>query len=426
MKSRLFSGRALAGLGMACVVALSSPVILQAVVGSAAYADDEAKPGTVSPEVGKPLQAAKAAMDARKWGEAMAKLKEADSQAKKSPYEQGLIEQMRLIAAVSSDEPATAAKAYDYLSQNGGLQSNQKTLFAQAIAGSYMKAKDLGSAAVWYSRYFQAGGTDLATRTALAQAYYFNNDFGNAQKATQQAIEAYSAAGQTPSEDTFKLLASCALKQNDKKSYAAALEQMVNYYPKPDYWADLVHQVSSKPGFPDSRLGIDIYRLEAAVNALTKTSDYMEYAELAIQAGLPAEAKNVVDQGYKAGVLGQGGEAERHGRLRDMAKRQLDTDQPNLANAETEAGKQPNGQALVNMGLDLYGYGQYDRAINAIKAGIAKGGLKNPDDATLHLGIVQLASGKKADAVATLKSIKSGDAANDLARLWLIKANSRA
>ena len=195
MKSRLLSGRALARVGLACAVALSSPVIVQAVVGSAAYAaDDENK---VSPEMAKPLQAAQTALKEKKYGEAMAKLKEADAIAKKSPHEQGLIEQMRLSAAVGADEPGLAAKAYDYLSQNGGLQGQLKAVYAQAIAGSYMKAKDLGAAATWYSRYFQAGGTDLATRTALAQAYFFNNDFANAQKATQQAIEAYSAAGQT-------------------------------------------------------------------------------------------------------------------------------------------------------------------------------------------------------------------------------------
>ena len=152
----------------------------------------------------------------------------------------------------------------------------------------------------------------------------------------------------------------------------------------------------------------------------------MEYAELAIQAGIPGEARTVVDKGYKAGTLGAGTEAERHGRLRTMTKAKVDADQPTLATAEADAGNQPNGQALINVGMDYYGYGQYDKAISVLQAGIAKGGLKNPDEAKLHLGIVQLAGGKKADGLATLKSIKSGDAVNDLARLWIIKANSHA
>jgi len=426
MKSRLFSGRALAGFGIACAVAITSPVILQAVVGSAAYAEDEAKPGTVRPEIGKPLQAAKAALDAKKYGEALAKLKEADAVGNKTPYEEALTEQLRLIAGIGGEEPGVAAKAFDALQAGGTLQADQKIRFAQAIAGAYFKAKEYPSAVTWINKYFQVGGTDLSMHSLLAQTYYVNNDFPNTAKASNEAIDAYDKAGQQAPETLYQLLTSAATKSGDKKAYAAALERLTAAYPKPEYWADLLHQVATKPGFPDSRLGLDIFRLQAATGGLSNAGQYMEYSELAIQAGLPAEAKAVVDKGYSAGVLGTGAEAERHGRLRDMAKRSMDADQAGQAAAETEAGKQPNGIALVNTGMNYYGYGQYDKAIGLIQAGIAKGGLKYPDDAKLHLGIVQIAAGKKADGVATLKSIKTGDAVNDIARLWLIKTTGHA
>jgi tetratricopeptide (TPR) repeat protein len=259
-------------------------------------------------------------------------------------------------------------------------------------------------------------------RTTLAQAYFLNNDFANAAKASNDAIDATERAGQTPAELLFQLLANCALKQNDKKAYAVSLEKMVAFYPKTDYWLDLLHQIAGRPGFPD-RLSLDVYRLQFAVGALTTTSQYMEFAELAIQAGLPAEAKAIVDKGFAAGILGAGNEAERHGRLRDMAKRSVESDQPTLANAEVEASKAASGNPLVNAGLNFYGYGQYDKAATLIQQGLAKGDVKNPDDAKLHLGIVLLAAGQKAKALEVLKSIKSGDAVNDLARLWIIKAS---
>jgi len=415
----------LAGFGIACAVAITSPVILQAVVGSAAHAEDEAKPGTVSPEVGKPLQAAQAAIQAKKYGEALAKVKEADAVAKKSPYEEGLIEQLRLIAAIGGEEPGIAAKSYDALNSAGTLQAQQKVQFAQAIAGAYFKNKEYQASATWIGKYFSAGGSDLTMRSLLAQAYYLNNDFANTTKASNEAIEAYDRAGQQAPETLYQLQTSAATKQGDKKAYTAALEKLTAAYPKPDYWADLIHQVANKPGV-SGKLDLDLYRLQDAVGGLTKTGEVMEYAELAIQAGLPGEAQSVVDKGYKANLLGQGAEADRHGRLRDMATRSVNADKPGLAAAETEAGKKPDGTALVNTGMDYYGYGQYDKAISLIQAGIAKGGLKNADEAKLHLGVVQLAAGKKADAVATWKQIKSGDAVNDLARLWLIKTTGKA
>jgi hypothetical protein len=197
--------------------------------------------------------------------------------------------------------------------------------------------------------------------------------------------------------------------------------KLTSAYPKPENWADLLHQVAAKPGFPVPRLGLDIFRLQAATGGLTKADQYIGFAEMAMQAGLPAEAKAVLDKGYAAGVLGTGPEADRHGRLRDTVKHELEANQLGLANAETEAGKQPIGNALVAAGINAYGYGQYDKAINLIQAGIAKGGLANPDDAKLHFGIVELAAGKEGQGVATLKSITSGNAVNEIARLWLIK-----
>jgi tetratricopeptide (TPR) repeat protein len=411
---------ALSGIGLACAVAISWPIILEVVSCSAAYAD-ESKPAALRPEIAKPVQEAQRALVAKKYNEALARLKEADEVANKTPYEEAIVEQLRLIAAIGAQEPATAAKAFDALRAGGSLDLNQQIKFTQAIAKAYREAKDYQAAATWIERYFSAGGADLSMRSLLAQSYFQNNDFANCTKSSNEAISAFEKAGQRPPETLYQLLTTCATKQNDKSAYVAALERLTGAYPKPENWAALLHQVVTKPGFPDTRLGLDIFRLQAATGGLTKADQYIEFAEIAMQAGLPAEAKAVLDKGYAAGVLGTGPEADRHGRLRDMAKHELEANQAGLANAEAEAGKQPTGSALVAAGINDYGYGQYDKAINLIQAGIAKGGLANPDDAKLHLGIVELAGGKEGQGVATLKSITSGNAVNDIARLWLIK-----
>ncbi len=54
--------------------------------------------------------------------------------------------------------------------------------------------------------------------------------------------------------------------------------------------------------------------------------------------------------------------------------------------------------------------------------GIAKGGLKRPEDAKLHLAIAQLIAGDNAKAQATLKTVSGADGTSDLARLWSLYA----
>ena len=65
--------------------------------------------------------------------------------------------------------------------------------------------------------------------------------------------------------------------------------------------------------------------------------------------------------------------------------------------------------------------GQTDQGVALIEQGIAKGGLKRPDDALLHLGLAQRRSTKaRPKAAATLRSVRGKDGAADIARLWLL------
>ena len=80
-----------------------------------------------------------------------------------------------------------------------------------------------------------------------------------------------------------------------------------------------------KPSFSD-RLALDAYRLSLATGSMTKPADFMEMAQLALQADLPSESKQVVDKGFASSVLGTGAEAERHKRLRDLVAKRLAED----------------------------------------------------------------------------------------------------
>ena len=77
---------------------------------------------------------------------------------------------------------------------------------------------------------------------------------------------------------------------------------------------------------------------------------------------------------------------------------------------------------MVSLGMNLVYSGQAAKGVQLMQQGIAKGGLKRPEDAKLHLGIAQLAAGDKAKAQATFKSVQGADGPADLARLWALYA----
>jgi hypothetical protein len=206
--------------------------------------------------------------------------------------------------------------------------------------------------------------------------------------------------------------------------YSSALEKMVAYHGKKEYWVNLLNNVERKPGY-SARLKLDLLRLKLALGQVTKANDFMDLSLMAIQAGYPAEATKIIEAGYKAGALGTGNDAERHKRLRDMAAKALDESNKGAAAAEAEAKQSKDGNGLVSLGYASVTAGKFDQGLAMMEEGIKKGSLKNPEDAKLHLGIAQFQAGKKANAIKTWKTVQGNDGTSDLARYWTIYANQK-
>ncbi|MDP3669948.1 MAG: hypothetical protein Q8R69_09720 [Telluria sp.] len=375
--------------------------------------------GGLRPEVGKPLQAAQDLVKAGKYREALAKVRELDAVGGKSAAETNTIERMRLAAASGAGDADTAARAFDVISAT--VAGPDKLRMIESIAGTYYRAKEYAKAMQWYQRYFREGGTSGANRTLLIQTQYLSGDFAGASKELMAEIQAAEKNGTAPAEERINLLMNAAVRQKDIASETFALERLVSYYPKKEYWVTLLNRLQRKPNFSD-RLVLDTYRLSLATGSMSTANDYMELAQLTVQAGFPAEGKKVVEKGFASGLLGVGAEAERHKRLRDL----VDKKAAETAAAQPEEEKQAlaakDGNALVNVGMGLVFNGQAAKGLQMMQQGIAKGGLKRPEDAKLHLGIAQIAAGDNAKAQATLRTVAGTDGTADLARLWALYA----
>jgi hypothetical protein len=372
------------------------------------------------PEVGKPLQKAQDFLKQKKFPEATAQLHEADAAKNKTAYESFVIEEMRGSIAQASGDLAGAAKSYEAQLASGRVTGAEQTKLVMAVASMSYQAKDYPKAITWIQRYFKEGGTDPAMRTLLIQSYYLSNDFPNAGKAQAEQIAAEEKAGQKPAEDQLQLLAACQTQSKDNAGFASTMEKLVVYYPKKDYWAQLIHGLQVKPGFSD-RLTLDLDRLQLAVGTLSTSAQYMDMAQIALQAGLTGEAKVIVDKGYASGVLGTGAEAPRQQRLKDLVTRTIAEDQQSMGKGDAEAAAAKDGQALFDIGAKYVSYGQFDKGIPAMEQGVKKDALKHPEDAKLHLGLAYLAAGQKAKAVQMLKTVGGTDGTADLARLWILE-----
>ena len=372
----------------------------------------------VRPEVGKPLQQASDFLKAGRAKEALAKVREAENASGITAGERQTIDRMKAAAAQRAGDMATAIQALESLAERAsGAQLGQ---YAEQLAGAYAQQRNNAKASDWINKAVQAGNNSAGVKQMQSYLQGASGDYTAIARDAAAAVAAAEHAGRRPDEGELLRLADAQQRTGNMAGYGSTLEKLLLNYPKKDYWNAYLSRLPRKVGFAD-RFALDVLRLRLASGTLSKPEDFMEFAQLSLQQGLPSEAKRVAEQGFKAGVLGTGAEAGRHQRLRDLAIKEEGEAKAKLASMAAEAEGFKEGDGLVKVGMSYVSLGDVDKGIELISKGIAKGNLKRPEDAKLRLGLAQLQSGKaRAAAVQTLRSVKGSDGAADIARLWTI------
>ena len=293
-----------------------------------------------------------------------------------------------------------------------------------AEAGAAYQLRDYGRTETAIERYEHAGGRMPEMRKLLIQSAFLQKDYLKAGQLQSATIQQQIHAGQTPSEVDLQLLANCQIQTGDKPGLSQTMTDLVRYYPKPDYWAQLLQGLRADPNVPD-RLQLDVDRLRLATGNMTATADYMNAAETAVQNGLPNQALAIMDQGYRTGALGKDAGAAREARLVALIRQQIVQKKAELPGQLADAQKAPDGNGLVSAGYSLVDAGEGQQGLPTMQAGITRGHLTSADEARLHLGLAYMMAGDRGDAVRTLQSVTAGPA-GEIASLWVLRMSSKA
>jgi hypothetical protein len=394
---------------------LCSVVLALALAGAFSIAQAQ-----VRPEIGRPLQQASELLKAGKGREALAKVREAEAVGGKSAAEQLTIDRMEAAAAQRAGEFGVAVQALEavFNKVSGGEQAQM----AEQLAFAYSQLKDFPKSSQWAQRAQSLGSNSPQLRQLIQYLQSQSGDYAAIAKDAAAAVTAAEQAGRRPDEGDLLRLADAQQRTGQTAGYINTLEKLLANYPKKDYWSAYLGRLTRKSGFAQ-RLGLDVMRLRLASGTLEKTEDFMEMAQLAIQAGYPAEGLDIVEKGFAAKALGVGPEAERHQRLKDLAAKRAAEKKASIAADAAAAADAPEGDALVEVGYAYVTMGQADQGVKLIEQGIAKGKLKRPEDAKLRLGMAQIQSpALKAKGLQTLRSIKGTDGVAEIGRLWTVLA----
>lgn len=422
-----FPRRSLRALTLATLTALAAAAGTPALAQQPAPAPAAAASGpSVRAETAKPLQEAQDALKAGKHQEALDKLGAAEAIPGLTPYERYIIGRFRMAAASGKGDRVLAMQTLQGLIDSEFVPEAERRPLNEALIRLAVQEKQFALAVKRYPVYVSVGGSNAELRELYPRLLAETGDQAGAAREFAAQVQAEEAAGRVPSEVLLSRLALAHNALKDDAGYLSTLGKLASTTGKTDYWNELIARTAQRPGFADERLRLDLYRLKLAVGLNLQAGELGDMAFRASQIGLPAEAQKLLDDGFNSGVLGKDANAAADRKLREAVTKAAANDRASLNDAETAARNAKDGNVPFALGMALSGAGQHDKALAVMTVGQTKGGLKQPDDALLHLGVVQWRAGKASDALASFAQVKGSDGTADLARLWTLYLKSPA
>jgi len=387
-----------------------------------AAANDPCGVRKISKKVDKPMSEAEKAFNAKNWDEVLLKVTEAEAvPVEKTLWDQYWIHEFRGRAYLSQEKYAEAAKELEPGLSSPCMDAADKPARARMLLQIAYRLKE-------YPKVIEVGNKYLETNkdpdiaSYVGNAYYATDDFTNTRRIMTEVVAQQEATSKPPEELTYRILQGACIKLKDMACVADQLEKLVIHYPKPNYWQDLmsVLMAGTPTSKPNNNQLLNMWRLADNANVLEDPSEYLEMAQLAVGQGLPGEALAVLEKGTQKNVFTRASQKEQATQLITEAKAAIALDKSTLDKQDASARAKPTGDSDVKLGAAYLSYGDTAKAIDALQRGIGKGGVKNPDDAGLLLGIAQLRAGNKPEAAKAFKTVTKDPTMTRIAKLWLL------
>jgi tetratricopeptide (TPR) repeat protein len=299
--------------------------------------------------------------------------------AKLSPYEQSRLAQIQASIAHAKEDFDGARKYLQQAIAAGGLNEVEMVQIKYQIAQLYMAEERWKEGAAALEEWFKsAPSPNSSAYYLLAVAYYQMEDFNRALPPAQKAIE----ISEKPQESWLQLLLAIYLQKEDYKSAIPILQKMIAASPdKKAYWM----QLSSVYGqLENYQMSLAILELAHAAGLLTDDSEFRRLSDLLVFSDIPYRGARVLEDAIAQKKVTIDSKVYEKLANAWISAREYDKSIAPLRRAAEMSG---NGELFVRLGEVEVQRREWDAAADAIRQGLDKGGLKDPGNAQLLMGI---------------------------------------
>ncbi len=207
----------------------------------------------------------------------------------------------------------------------------------------------------------------------------------------EAGLDTASSRGTPIKEDWYALLNFAYFQQEDYAKVRDTIKILLANWPRKRYWISIAGAYSE---LGDETNLVSAYNIAHTQGFLQKESELVTMAQLYIQREVPYKAATLLETEIDAGRVSA---SAKNYRLLSQAWSMAHEDEKSIPALQQAASMSDDGNLDLRLGNAYLNIGRYADCETAIKIGLKKDGLKDPDYAYISLGMC-LYNQKKYDA----------------------------
>jgi len=368
----------------------------------------------VSKDVYEDIQKAQELVDAKDYNGALRLLNNLYNPDKLTEYEQANVLNYIGFVYYNMDDVKSALRTYERLLAIPTLepQMAKQTTYTmvQLLTLDEQYSKALTTLEKWFLLELNPPPEPFILK---AQNLYQVQRYKEMVEPIETAMRIANERDKPVKEDWWNLLNFAYFQQENYQKVRDIQKILLQNWPKARYWKSLAGAYTELG--EDEKL---IYAYDAAhtQGMLVKDTEFVTMAQLYLQAEVPYKAATLMQEKMDAGIVAK---SEKHYRLLSQAWQLSMEDEkaiPALKAAAALAGDGELDHRLANSYLNI---GEYGDCVTSANKAISKGGLKNPDNAQISLGMCLYNLRRYADAKTAFRNAAKAPRSQRTANQWI-------
>ncbi|MDJ0748676.1 MAG: hypothetical protein QNJ11_04280 [Woeseiaceae bacterium] len=336
----------------------------------------------VSKDVYERIQKAQEMVDEKDYNGALRLLNGLYNPDKLTEYEQANVLNYIGFVHYNMDNINEAIRTYDRMLALPTLEEQMAKQTTYTMAQLLTMQEQYGRALTTIDKWFVLETNPAPEPFILKAQILYNLDrYKDMISPIETAMQVAQNRNKPLKEDWWNLLNFAYFQEENYQKVRDIQKTLLMNWPKARYWKSLAGAYTELG--EDEKL---IYAYDAAhtQGMLVKDTEFVTMAQLYLQAEVPYKAGTLLQEKMDAGLVPK---TEKNYRLLSQAWMLAMEDQKAIPALKAAAGLATDGQLDLRLANAYLNVGEYTDCVGSANDAIRKGGLKNPDNAQISLGM---------------------------------------